>query len=32
MGFDAKKAADALAECDGDMEAAVAWLFQHCAQ
>ena len=31
MGFDAQKAADALAECDGDLSAAVAWLFQHCA-
>ena len=31
MGFDPKKAADALAECEGDTQAAVAWLFSNCA-
>ena len=31
MGFDPKKAADALVECDNDMPAAVAWLFANCA-
>ena len=31
MGFDPKKAADALVECNNDMSAAVAWLFQNCA-
>jgi NACalpha-BTF3-like transcription factor len=27
MGFDRKKAVDALDEVDGDLEAAVEWLF-----
>ena len=31
MGFDPKKAADALVECNNDMSAAVAWLFQNSA-
>jgi hypothetical protein len=31
MGFDPKKAADALVECNNDLSAAVAWLFQNCA-
>jgi hypothetical protein len=31
MGFDAAKSADALEENAGNMEAAVAWLFAHCA-
>jgi hypothetical protein len=31
MGFDPKKAAEALVECNNDTNAAVAWLFQNCS-